>query len=84
MFQAEQEKLEIKKKIVQTKPQEICYGSKCLEITTQNFPTVSIQLLKALLLGTIVMALNWINTQLPNESSQEQNSKGGQVASIFL
>lgn len=72
MFQTEQEKLKMKKKIVQTKPQEICYGSKGLEITTQNFPTVSIQLLKALHSGTEVMALNWVSAQLPIESSQEQ------------
>lgn len=72
MFQTEQEKLKMKKKIVQTKPQEICYGSKGLEITTQNFPTVSIQLLKALHSGTEVMALNWISARLPSKSSQEQ------------
>lgn len=58
VFQAEQEKREMKKKIVQTKPQEICYGSKCLEITTPNFPTVSTQLLKAFHSGTEVAAFN--------------------------
>lgn len=56
------------------------------QVFRDNGPKLAncVQLLKAPYSGTEVMALNWINAQLPNESSQEQKPKGGQVTSIFL
>lgn len=87
VFQAEQEKVEVKK--VQNKPQEIWYGSKCLDellktsqliyTTTKNPHRLLIQELKS-------SHSTEKHTWPPNskESNYIQKAKWGQVVSIFL